>query len=705
MKKLSEIFQREDWLKRNGDSYTHHRVTNRINWEDRLTKGEPFSKFLMPGLSTHMDAHLQLLYARHLCGQVLQNMNPTNKPIRLIFGKDNVTDSTSFVSVSLSPLDDNYPLASFHHRLDVMLGATVHEMAHVVYTKTDVFGPVLDSIKDKMSQHLLQTIHNVVEDERIEMHIGEHYPGYSNYLAQIKSFVFDFMLQHKLEDEQQKVDPRFAQVSKLFMCFLYMVRYPKSADPADVDVFENELLEIKDILTPYPHTPQESIDASVKILDVFLRFQQDEEQESGSGNTDEDGENEEGEGDEGSEGSEGKSSGGKGKGKIRIGVRGNSGGGQGEDGEDEGDENGGSADDTGNETEVEISEDELAAIAKALKEMLDTIQENTITESKEQAVQIQGSAGTGPAGDLNSMDNDSVEEHVDQAMQWMQLSPELENATLVTRFHDHGQKVGKADRFYESLDRVKMYTGSLRARLQMFNRNRTDTYRGLHEGTFDDEMIVDAVIGERAVYHQQAKIYNNGATIGLLIDESGSMSGRWQRAMDVAVLMQQALQGVNQIDFYCYGHTTEYSGIPGYTKEATSLIAYYEGNKRGKQECLGGIYAHSTNRDGHALLECAGRMRRFTKQPIVLFMVSDGMPSASVPHRFSTGEEYVRHAVAELKKNDVHVIHIAIDDSVKSERMFTDYVKFTDMGNLVHNMTALLTRVITKIQAPEIEFE
>ena len=80
------------------------------------------------------------------------------------------------------------------------------------------------------------------------------------------------------------------------------------------------------------------------------------------------------------------------------------------------------------------------------------------------------------------------------------------------------------------------------------------------------------------------------------------------------------------------------------------------------------------------------------------------MPSASVPHGFN-GESYVQHAVKELKKNDIHVIHIAIDESVQSERMFTDYVKFTNLGTLVQDMTKLLSKVITKIQQPEIEFE
>ena len=298
---------------------------------------------------------------------------------------------------------------------------------------------------------------------------------------------------------------------------------------------------------------------------------------------------------------------------------------------------------------------------------------------------------------IQNLDKDELDSLTSQAHTY----PETENlrtSELKSSFKD-SKDILIHNRYDDALAEVRPFATSLRAKLQELNRNHTYTNRGLMEGDFDDGLLVDALLGSKSVYKEDTKVQNRGACIGLLIDESGSMHSqkRWFEAMKIAVMFERALDGVNNVDFYCYGHTTD--NVPC-ASDATIIHTYFEGRKKSDRKCLGKINAYGMNRDGHAILEVVGRMRKRVDKdiPIILFMVSDGEPSASVPTGYN-GKTFTKKAVDMVEKYDnATVIHVAIDQGIPSKDMFKYFVELTNYGTLVRDIGSLLKKLITKQQ-------
>lgn len=343
---------------------------------------------------------------------------------------------------------------------------------------------------------------------------------------------------------------------------------------------------------------------------------------------------------------------------------------------------------------------------EVLKKILDAIEsaEPSSGNSRDVAAKIKGSASE--ARVLEEV-NDYDEDEIDKRKSLVHSYPETENlrvSELSVIFNDYTKKaISYSDNYDKALAEVRTYAASLRAKIQQLNRNQTMVNHGLAEGDFDTSLLVDAIVGSKNVYKEEHKIINTGACIGLLIDESGSMNYeyQWFKAMKIAVLFERALEGVNKVDFYCYGHTTEdFYGQYGDKENSTVINIYYEGRKTSNRKVLGKISSHTANRDGHAILETIGRMRQKVKLdvPIILFMISDGEPSATVPHGYN-GVTYTKKAVDTVEKySNTTVVHIAIDKGIPSQDMFNTFVEFSDHSKLVRDIGGLLKKIMIKQQ-------
>ena len=158
-------------------------------------------------------------------------------------------------------------------------------------------------------------------------------------------------------------------------------------------------------------------------------------------------------------------------------------------------------------------------------------------------------------------------------------------------------------------------------------------------------------------------------------------------------MFERALEGVNNVDFYCYGHTTG-------RDDSTHINTYFEGREKSDRKNLGKIYAHNTNRDGHAILEVVGRVRSKVKKdmPIIMFMISDGMPSARVPNGYNQ-KEYLKKCVNTVEKySNTQIIHIAIEKGIPSKDMYNQFLEFTDHRTMVKDIGKVLKKVMTKQQ-------
>lgn len=741
-----ELLQ-SDWLGRNPEDYTYAKSGLSIGWEDTLTKGDALSKFMLKVDGKNLKVDRKVLLAKQACTNILSRMNVNKKKAKIVFtDKFSSYQMGSTVCVTLEPLSGKIKFPSYNHSLDPILGFAVHEIAHFLYTD-ERYPEYLKKFKGNEAK-LKQMIMNVLEDERIEQIVAGTFRGYTGYLGKAKDYCFGKRLKEEMDkrqvDEQQ-------DIVQLANTFLHLLRYPKALEPAMVNKFENELKQITDILTPYPSDIPELITATEKIYDIFQqsadgdgqgdgddsdedgqpnqnqksnsksksgkgsgsKSDQDNDQEDNSDNDQDDGDDENG--DEDKDKNKGK---GKGKKDQEDGDdEEEDGDGDGSDGDDDQEDkkdknSGGEGDDEDDQDNDQDGDGSGNNGKQDIDKMLEAFAEALLSSapqtggSADDVAKLIGAKGEYMASEIIEEISNYNNEDIAPYQSFSHFFPSTENlqtSEMKVVFNDAKNLRSSTNNYDKGLSEVRSYASSLRAKIQQLNRSQDVTYKGLTEGDFDDGMLIDAIIGAKNIYKQDHRIMNRGACVGLLIDESGSMdrAGRWYNAMKIAIMFERALEGVNGVDFYCYGHTTGKDLQHSYS-DATWINVYYEGRKVSDRKVLGKIYNHNTNRDGHAILEVIGRMRTKVPQniPIILFMISDGEPSASVPNGYD-GISYTRKAVTVVQKySNTQVVHIAIDKGIPSKDMFDTYVEFTDPQRMVMDIGNLLKKIITKQQMP-----
>lgn len=232
-------------------------------------------------------------------------------------------------------------------------------------------------------------------------------------------------------------------------------------------------------------------------------------------------------------------------------------------------------------------------------------------------------------------------------------------------------------------NRVLPHVGPLSRFMRLDMHKRVIELKGLRSGSLDTNKLVEAVQGVSTIYTRKIEQVSQRVNVVLLIDESGSMTGEpIERTKEVAILMVEALKKVRNVDLYVYGHTTV---------SQRSLIHVYKENKKDNLYSLGNAEADACNRDGEAIRSVAKKVRKLTKEPSIMFVVSDGAPSDS-GYSGSAAITDTRNAVKEVTKQNFLPIQIAIDSHCDPKTMFDHYVEFDDLGQMVSGVGALLRK-------------
>lgn len=713
-----------DWLGRSEDEYTYAKKGISIGWEESLAKGEAFSTFILnvEAKKKHLDHPKQIYLAKQACTSIMNRMLvKTGKKSTISFTEDfdNYAQGDKIV-VTLEPLkqDNAIKFPSYNHALDPIIGYTVHEIAHILYTDSE-YGNYVMKFKG-VEAHFKSMIMNVLEDERIEKLVAENYRGYTNYVGKAKDYCFG----KKFQDELIKSNNRDSEdpVNRLCEVFIHFLRYPKALRENHVNEFEAEILQFQKILTPYPETITQLTVVTEEIYQVFFKFFKQQKNGGGAGDDQEEQEQQEQQSKAKAQSGGGNVDSDKGDAKKVKGQSGESGD---EDGDGSGEGESGESDDEGTGMEVKIqvagksggdagegqgqpmaSDDELteelAELLSTIIEAMEKSQPMTGTAEEVANTIFKGAYGVEVAlKSISSFNNDAMSKRDSDTHIYPELR-NLQSSEMQVYFEDAKNLHTSSNHYDRALNEVRSYASSLRSELQKMNRNIEVTNTGLFEGNFDDGLLVDALIGAKNVYSETFKVTNQGVCIGLLGDESGSMDYKnaWQLWMQIAVMFERALDGVNKIDFFCYGHTTGFD--PMMRSDTTLINTYFEGRKKGDRRNLGKIYHHNTNRDGHAIVETVARIKKQIAKdmPLVLFVISDGEPSASVPNGY-TQRAYVKKVVDTIEKDmNTTIIHIAIHPNIPSKEMFNNYVSFTNFSTLVKDVGNLLKKIVTARQSP-----
>lgn len=235
-------------------------------------------------------------------------------------------------------------------------------------------------------------------------------------------------------------------------------------------------------------------------------------------------------------------------------------------------------------------------------------------------------------------------------------------------------------RYDESLSRVRRYVPAFSSILRRNGTDRVRDLRGLRSGLLDTGKLAEAVQGVENIYRQERTVRADRMAVCILVDESGSMDGeKIQAARDTAILLNEALSTVRNVDLYIYGHTTENGSF-------VKLNAYREGRLRTDRYALGSIEADWSNIDSRAIREAAARVRARTREKCLFFVISDGAPCEPTRN--------VKEAVRELSRDGFSFVSIGIDFEYDPSEMYDNHVSMTDLSTLAPELGKMIKKAI-----------
>lgn len=255
----------------------------------------------------------------------------------------------------------------------------------------------------------------------------------------------------------------------------------------------------------------------------------------------------------------------------------------------------------------------------------------------------------------------------------------------------------KADTNQESYKKaLHKVDGTKAAVLQkLFARKSKDqafVMKSMRSGRLDTNKIAEAVQNVPTIYERMGRITTNKICLGVLIDESGSMDGsKIEKARQAAIFINEVFKNMPDVDLYMYGHTADTPST-----DVTYLRVYREKGHVTDPFALGSIAARGNNRDGDAILAFAKRVRKNTPNQGLLFVLSDGQPSAS-NYGGKACIEDTRRKVQKAQALGFQIIQIAIEESVPSKEMFDYFIKMTDIKNLPNDMINYMSRKVDKL--------
>ena len=251
----------KDWFQRDGDAFVHTGTVDRVGWESTLDAGESYSAYLIEAPT--LNDLIRRAYP--LANDMLVSMNlPKKVHVKIHNGGTHCTDlKTVYLSTDFF---DNKQL-SVGEKLDIFLGAAVHEGCHVLYTTT------LHATDNK----IIHSLWNVIEDERIERRLGDDKPGFSRFLEKLRYYYFDYVyLKGGVIDDVEKKD----DAGRFLNLLLRIIRYPKYLKESDFEYFGAYLMDIKEILSEFPDSTEESLRCAREIYEVIKDMYRDADKES-----------------------------------------------------------------------------------------------------------------------------------------------------------------------------------------------------------------------------------------------------------------------------------------------------------------------------------------------------------------------------------------------------------------------------------------
>ena len=638
----------KDWLERDGESFVKIRTKGRLGWEESLKEGTPYSSYLLE--SPSMEELIKRAYA--LARNTISAMDIPSKVTVRLGGGGSCTEGRN-VYVATDYFDDG-TLAT-GEKLDIFLGLTAHEGSHLLYTEFPM-------MKKAAGVHpLCAKLLNIIEDERIERNLGEDKPGLANYLKAVKRHYFGRY--SGMTEGSEEASP----LQKILNCILGLIRYPRLLREEEMVEFGELLLKVEKILTPYPDSTASAERAAEKIFELIIkeygRESGSEKEDSGKGNpSPEESENEDPSPDKSEDSADESDAEASGEGTDLE--------------TDSGEEN---VEDTGEDRPSERSREEsVKAMESDLEKIADALEE------------VAGGPVQPDVEGCSALRGDQLAEAVSTDRELLAKIYEGEVETGSSKEVIFSRQKEYRDGYMSALEEVKQYVPAVRKVVKGRCVEYSLTHLGMRSGVLDTGKLAEAVQGVPTVYKRQGEVRSDRACVCMLVDESGSMyrHGRMLAARKTAVLLNEALSSIPNIELFIYGHTAdcERSGI-------TELNIYREKGFAPKY-ALGSLEPRSNNRDGLAILETALRVRKQTKEEVLMFIISDGEPAAE-NYFGMRAIGHTKECVEKAEAMGFRIVQICINANYDPALMFRHFIKMENLGTLARDLGREIAKALS----------
>lgn len=249
-------------------------------------------------------------------------------------------------------------------------------------------------------------------------------------------------------------------------------------------------------------------------------------------------------------------------------------------------------------------------------------------------------------------------------------------------------------RYEEARRHVREHIAAMRAVFAQRLRERTWFETERSDGLLHPRRLARALTTDR-IFRRKHPVPQRGIALCLLLDESGSMGqgpgSRAATALQVAVLIVEALRGLPGVELEVYSHTS--CG----ESEKDCLVRHLHGRRNTELASLGCYAAGRENYDHQAINTVARLFEKSTEgKNRMLLVLSDGSPAG----RGYGGEPAIqatREAVESVRRRGMRVLNVAIADH-RSEAIYgaRHTVKYTDLTRLVTDMRRLVTSIVRR---------
>jgi len=271
--------------------------------------------------------------------------------------------------------------------------------------------------------------------------------------------------------------------------------------------------------------------------------------------------------------------------------------------------------------------------------------------------------------------------------------PKVVHALWVERADDAARAL-----YQKGLSAVRPYINRLREALVFRNEARGMDHTGLRRGSVNPRALHRLPMGDLRVFQKRTVEARPSVLLGILVDESGSMSREERDAMarQSAIMIFHALQGLQGVRLGIWGHTGDVKPFG----RGCLVHRFVEPGDDRSPAVLARIAGQGENYDGFAIEYVVQHMQnmKLPEERCVLIVLSDGNPSGE-GYKGEAARSHTHNCIEKARKEGVAVLGVGLGkhlDLIEFRTLYgRDALQVKDISHLPGRLGRLVTKVLS----------